>query len=483
MSVVITDAVRAASTVVVGPPGCGKTRILSRQLVYHDFLAGISGVFFDPVGEGYNNLFDKIARLPKRQRERLWRRIVYVNVAGKYGHVKADPLYYRQGFESLYEVAQRFVNVIARTDQSLRQASIQGFNAFAEIATNVGMAAFACGVQIDETFALLNNLKAWQGRLQKAAAEQPEAQPAVDYLLNRYEKLPQREKQTQAMTFFRKTAMFRLDPAMRTQFCSTPPTINWEAVAQGKKLVILDFSGIPDRERRIFCVVWTFRQLLEYVMSRGSAKRSPPFAITIDELNYIVGQESGQNDPLADDLQDLIARLARNANIWLTISLQSLDQLSLAMQRVVWLCGTFVFGSTKDLDFAIDVAKKWREFDPDLVRKTELRERALPGRSYGSHEIITDVHTTEFSMHEQWYLHARKQMTLPRFHFLVATPSVEGNSALNLQRIDSTNLDRGIFPDRTVTDRIARALAKRSGIPISKPAETIFYDDPPPRVA
>ena len=65
------------------------------------------------------------------------------------------PLYYRLGNETLYTIAQRYIDVIGKIDPDLRSASIEGFSAVKRVGSNVGMLLTAMECQITEAANLL----------------------------------------------------------------------------------------------------------------------------------------------------------------------------------------------------------------------------------------------------------------------------------------------------------------------------------------
>ena len=464
----LPDDCRDGTTLIVGPPGCGKSRLLGRAIVWQDFARGLPGVLFDPIGEVRNLLFDKICRYPKSIQQRLWERIIYVDVSGSLGIVQRNPLLYRRERESLFNVSQRFVEAIRKIDPSLQSASVLGFNSFAHIATNVGMALAAMGLQFDAAEDLLTNTRAWEGQLLAAAVKEPQARPAVEYLLGVYDKLPPREKQNQTMTFLRKTAMLRLDPVLRQQFCQSPSDMALADVAKTRSLLIYDLSRISDAQIKKFALVWMLGQVFEFARTRPAGKQQVPFGVVVDELSYLLSSDIRQTDPVADDLMELTARLARNKHLFVTLTMQGVSQASKQVREALAYCSTYILGSTPDLEWATENAKRWRAWDPTWVKKTTTFTRP-PSRM--NPEGSANVTTQEYSLQEQWYLHAWKQMKLPRFHFFVAVPPREGSPASTLQTVSIEGFDSGQYPDQIRCEEICRRLAWRDGRPVEGVAD------------
>ena len=114
--------------------GAGKSRWLGRCLTWQLFLYGIPTVVIDPTGGVVDNFFDKLIRLPREVQPSLWKRVIYADLSGKGGYVPAFPLFYRLSEDdSLYDIAQRYVEVVERLDPYLKTASVMGLNAIINI--------------------------------------------------------------------------------------------------------------------------------------------------------------------------------------------------------------------------------------------------------------------------------------------------------------------------------------------------------------
>jgi hypothetical protein len=459
----LLDAARNGTTLIVAPPGAGKTRLLGRRIVWWDFCRGVPQLVLDPVGGLRDQLFDVIARLPREAQPAFWRRIRYVDVAGRFGFVQQNPLYYRVGDESFYVASQRFVETIRRIDPSLQSASVLGFNAFASVATKVGMVLLAVGEQLPAAFPLLDHPEALRPRLERLARDEPEVAEACRWLLTAYQELPPREKHQQTMTFRRKAEPFVLDPVLAAQFCRAPRTVDLTEAVARRWLVLYDFSGVTDPERKRFGLVWLFRQAMEFAHRRRPGRQAP-FGVVVDELTYLLPADARQGDPLGEDLMELITRLGRNKGLWITLSLQGVDQLSATAQQALAYCTAYVLGSTPNLDWAMEVAKRFRKWDPQWVRKTETH---LSGGGGRNDLPIVNERDIEFTIEEQRYLHAWRQMELPRYHFYVATPSQEGSPPRSLSRISIAGVDPGCHPIPAVVEEAARRLAVRDGRPVA----------------
>ena len=140
---------------ISGGSGSGKS-VLAAQIVFSHFLRGIPTVILDPHGGTIDYFlanvwkWGKSGQISKAEQQRLWRRIVSVDMSGKSGRVHTFPLYYRLGNESLHEISQRYLSTIARLDPTLKTASIEGFNALDSVLTPAGMIMAALDLQVTE---------------------------------------------------------------------------------------------------------------------------------------------------------------------------------------------------------------------------------------------------------------------------------------------------------------------------------------------
>ena len=153
----ISDQTRSMGIRIAAGKGSGKSRLMGRVIAWLDFLRGIPQVIFDPHGPTIDNFLDKLIRSPRELQEKLWRRVIYIDMSGKWGYVFPFPLYYRMGGESLYEVSQRYLDVVRKIDPFLQTASIEGWNPLWFTGTYVGMLLSALNLQITEAEQLLQN--------------------------------------------------------------------------------------------------------------------------------------------------------------------------------------------------------------------------------------------------------------------------------------------------------------------------------------
>jgi hypothetical protein len=128
----LSHSARSMGIYLLAGRGSGKSRIQGRVIAWQDYIAGIPQVIIDPLGATIDNFLDKVLRflryVPKSQHAQFWQRIRYVDMSGNADAVVPFPLYYRMGTErSLREIAERYLQVILKSNPSLRQAQVQGW--------------------------------------------------------------------------------------------------------------------------------------------------------------------------------------------------------------------------------------------------------------------------------------------------------------------------------------------------------------------
>jgi len=453
--VVVPHAARTMGQRITGTRGSGKSRLLGRMIAWSDVEANIPTVIIDPVGALSDNLLDVVARLTKKeqQQRKLHKRIVYVDMAGTGidGNVCPFPLLYTLGDESLYDQAMRFVSVAIKTDPDLRRASIQGANALEKIGVHAGMILAALGCQLTEAESLLNEPHTWRDRIEGALKAYPEELgPAANYFLTVYPKLPERERQMQTSAYRQKLGMFA-DPVLRAIYGADTPGIAWDEVIKKRQCVLLDFRNVPEHRKR-FCVVWAHHYLLEWIRRRGPGRHTP-LSLIVDEATYLLSDAQAREDPLAEDLDELISRLARNHRIWCTYAHQELNQLNERAARLFMDLGTQFFGRTADLEAAMTIAKRFYRWSGKEIKKVDTVWH--PPTMFASE--WTEYRTAEFTRDEQAYRDGLKLFDLPTFHFLLGVAPREGELPTSLKRISIADYDKDRYVQEDVVAQ-ARAL-------------------------
>jgi hypothetical protein len=129
---ILKRSARQMGIYILGSRGSGKSRLSGRVLAWQDFRAEIPLVIIDPLGGTIDNFLDKVFRflqqIPISQHHNYWQRIHYADMSGKDRIVTPFPLYYKTGSErGLREVAERYLQVILKSNPSLLNAQVQGW--------------------------------------------------------------------------------------------------------------------------------------------------------------------------------------------------------------------------------------------------------------------------------------------------------------------------------------------------------------------
>lgn len=456
----LPDKGRAMGIHVVASKGAGKSRLLARTLAWLDFARGIPLVILDPNGALVDNLLDKFTRLPADIQRQTASRIRYVETAGVEGYIVPFPLYYRAGKESLYAIAQRYLEVVSALDPSLHRAPILGWNPLWRLGTNLGMLLAACGLQITEAEELLLDLGPWQQTLAGAVKSYPELCQAIEFVkrMGELRRNKPQEYNHQSDSLLTKLAMFRLDPAMRAMFGASKRGIDWNDVVAKRQAVLIDFRHEHDLSRMRFKLHWIFTDLMEFIRRRGPG-RHRPVSVVVDEITYLLPSDEGDNPVLTAQMNELINRLSRNNQVWLTLAHQEMHQLGTSIQKALMTMGTQIIGSTTDPRVALTLAERFYTYDPYELKKTE------PVYSQG---VTIDYRTVEFTKDEQRELNSRNFLDLPRYHFLVGVSPVEGTMPTRLQPVNIEGIDAGQYVDEALVTRARRLLIPLGGRSVSE---------------
>jgi len=409
--------------------GTGKSRLMGRMIAWLDFVRGTPLVIFDPHGPTIDNFLDKLIRLPRNLQERLWPRVLYIDMSGNTGQVIPFPLYYRLGMESLYEISQRYLDVVRKLDPYLQTASIEGWNPFWRTGTFSGMILAALNFQITEAEIMLRSPSLWVERLREIQAICPEALPAVAYF-QEFTGIRENIRTRRLESFLNKIAIFSLDPTMRAIFGASQPGVNWQTVISDGLAVLLDFRQDFDVERRRFKMIWTFNYFLDFVKRRG-AGRHTPISLMIDELSSLFSVDTLNGELFGKDLDELINVIARNYRIWLTIAHQEQFQLTERIQKALMTLGTQIIGITSDWEASLTSAKQFFRYDPYWVKKYE----PIGAQGYRS---------VEFTVEEQIQMASHKFTDLGRFQFLVRPALKEGSVMGCMLPISIYGFDHGL---------------------------------------
>jgi hypothetical protein len=432
--------------------------MMGRVIAYLDFARGIPLVILDPVGPTIDNFLDKVTRLPQAYQERLWRRVLYVDMSGRGERVVGWPLYYRQGTESLYAMSQRYLDVVRRIDPALQSASVEGFNALWRIGTSTGMILSALGLQITEAEHLLSQPHLWVERVRSALPDCPELEPAARFFIDEYAAWKEERQTSRSDSFRTKAALFTLDPTMRAMFGANRPSIDWGQVVEQRQAVLLDFRHEHDIERRRFKMMWVYSSLMDFIKQRG-AGRHRPISFIIDELAALANFRASSGASLfADELEELINVFARNCMVWLTIAHQEQYQFDERIQKTLMTMGTHVFGVTSDTDAALSFARSFFRYDPFKVKRLEPMYMTSSGEA-----VVIDERPIEYTIEEQNLLNSYIFRGLPTFHFLVRPAPGEGNITGRLRHVSIANVDRNVWVNEELVARARSLLSARVG--------------------
>jgi hypothetical protein len=453
----LPDSSRNMGIHIMAGKGSGKSRLMGRIIAWLDFIRGVPQVIFDPHGPTIDNFLDKLLRLPPELQARLIPRVQYIDMSGHSGYIFPFPLYYRNGAESLYEVSQRFLDVVRKIDPYLQTASVEGWNALWRTGTYTGMILSALNYQISEAEGLLSEPSKWEVLLDQAMEHYPEILPAVQYL-KELERAKENIRNRRTESFFNKIALFSLDPSMKAMFGAPQPGLDWNEVISQHKTILLDFRHEHDLERRRFKMVWAFNYFLDFIKQRG-AGRHRPIGLVIDELTSLFSVQALASDLFGSELDELINVIARNYSVWLTIAHQEMFQITERIIKSLMTMGTQILGVTTDPEGAKYLAQIYFKYNPYLVKKIETVYGSLDG-----FPIALDHRTVEFTTEEQLILQSYQFIHQRRFRFLAKPATREGDYTGELRAISIENLDRDIYPDEKKVSELRHIFMQQNGL-------------------
>lgn len=457
--VFIPDASRGMGIRNVTTKGGGKSRLTGRFLSWQDMLRGIPQLLLDPTGGTCDNILHKVSLLPGEEQERLWPRIRYYDMAGTTHRVIPLPLLYRRGSESFTDVAARYTTITKRLDKNLTNAAMLGWNAFYPLALATGSLLAAMGDQLTEATSLVVERERWQSRVDEAVRQFPELTGQASYL---YRDIPDsarraRDWEMKTSSFLTKMRPLEWDERKRAMHGATENALDFGRIVQNHETVLLDFRNVTVPEDRQFLLQWCFGMVYEYIIARKTKGEALPFALVIDELKYLLGDETAVE--LEQELDELVNVYGRNKDVWLTILHQEQNQLSLKVQQTLMTMGTQIFGSTSDPDAALRIARRFFDWDPELTKKI------VPQYSLSQGEIVAmGERTEEYSIQEQEYRNSRRFLSMPELTFYIGISPREGRLPKTLERVTIQDMDKGQFPDEAVSTEIRKRLMYRDGV-------------------
>jgi hypothetical protein len=468
---------RAMGIYILGARGSGKSRLSGRVIAWQDYRAEIPLVVIDPLGGTIDNFLDKLFRFLQyvhpSKHSQYWSRVRYVDMSGRDGVITPFPLYYKLGNErSLREVAERYLQVILKSNPSLLNAQVQGWPPLHNIGVQTGVILAALGYQITEAADLLRNPEQWQSRFTQAEQRYPEVAPAVAFFRDEF--IPMREQERRRLTnpFMDKIFPFTLDPHLKAMFGSNMPGIDWREVERERQTVLIDFRHEQDPEMRRFKLLWVFSSLYEHIKFRGRSPR--PLSVLIDEISALTNKIMSGENPLAAELDELINQYMRGHNVWLTCIHQELHQIDEHLRNTLLSLGTYIIGGTSGMDAARLLADALFLRDPFRVkhrRNVWMSGGSLYGRPLAPY--VVDTEPEFMPLEEQRELFAQRVKRLGLFQFLVRPALSEGSIGSSVLPLSIQNVDRdpktgqAAFPEQHVLARIRAILAVRSGKPIA----------------
>lgn len=452
----LPDQSRSMGTRIVAGKGAGKSRLAGRMITYSDLLRGVPQVILDPVGGLSNNLLDKLWRLPEPTQSEVGTRLRWYDMAGTSNRIMPLPLLYRRGNESFFAMVERYNKVILRIDPDLKRASIYGWNAFEPLSFATGSLLAAMGYQYTEAMHLVQNREAWRTRIEAVVGQHPELTGQAHYLYEDLPKQDSREWEGKTSAFLTKMRPLEWNQQARAMYGSSR-SLDFAEIEREGQTVILDFRSETSATEKRFKLLWCFQMIFEYIMSRPTSREQSPFAFVIDEIMYLLGEDTA--DDLAQDLEELINLYARNKSVWLTILHQEKNQVSERVARSLESMGIQFYGVTSDPDAALETARRFYDWEPDKLKKTEPMYTTVQGVT----EVI-DYRTSEYSIQEQEYLNSREFLRMKKLTFQLGISPDEGETPKRLQRISIASIDPGQFVDEPVVDEMRRRLMYWYGV-------------------
>jgi hypothetical protein len=458
----VSHSARSRGVAAFGAPGVGKSRFFGRGLAIQDFVADIPQVIIDPIGSTIDNFLDKVVELstylPRCEAAKLFGRIIYCDMSGSNGFAVPFPLYYRVGTErSLWEIAERYPQALAKSDPSLLTRPIMGWPPLHKIGVYTGMILAALGYQITEVSSLLQQPEQWEDRLQQAENRYPTVAEAVAFF-REYRHLRKAERERLTTAFGEKIFPISLDRRLQAIFGAQKPGIEWDTVERKRQTVLIDFRHVRDTEMRRFQLLWVFSYLSEWIKARGRSQI--PFGVIIDEFPALTLKVGTGDNPLAQDLDTFIHEYMRQHTIWLTIGLQSPLQLDRELQQTVLSLGTYLIGQAPTMQAARLLADATYRRDPFWVK----HYRNVWGKDHSWEPLqVIDTEPEYMPLEQQTEVFANRIMRLKQYQFFLRPAVDEGTIGNTVYPISIRTIDPGRFPSQEILTPLRKSLAIKAG--------------------
>jgi hypothetical protein len=493
LSRILNQWARRMGIYILAGRGSGKSRLCGRVLAWQDFRFGIPQVIIDPLGGTIDNFLDRVFRflqyVPPEEHGKYWRRIRYIDMSGKSGDITPFPLYYKLGNErSLREVAERYLQVILKSNPSLLNAQVQGWPPLHKIGVFCGMALAGLELQITSAEDLLRHPEQYLSRLTSAQDRYPELAPVIAFFSDEY--IPMRGGDRARLTnpFLDKIFPFSLDPYLKAMFGSNTPGIDWWEVEEQRQTVLLDFRDELDPELRRFKLNWTTSNILEHTKLRGRSPR--PLAVLIDEIPALTQKVFSGENPIALELDEFINQYMRAHNVWFSCVHQELNQLDEQLRNTLLSLGTYIIGGTSSMDSARILADALFLRDPMRVKHVR-RVWASSQINRQTHHFVIDEEPQFMPLIEQRELFAQRIKKLGLMEFLLRPALGEGSIGAAVYSLSIRHIDRHpitgevAFPDQHILARLRCLLGAKSGKPLASllPAQETDHALQEPRIA
>lgn len=452
------------NTLIVGGKGSGKSWGVGTDLMLKRYLAHEPQLLQETTGGTCDAFLWKLNRLAKgmsfAERQRLFARVRYYDMSGLSGAIPSCPLYYRlHPDESLYDIAMRPIDIWLRSDPSLADAPIQGANALITVGGNCGLIAAALGLSIFETLTLLDAPEEFEdeGLFNEAIARDEETRGAVEWFRNTY-MAPQNkggwgpaDKQRNTSAFRNKLEQLIKNSTLRCKYSQLEP-LDLDEVEQQGLTVIRDHRQVAGDQQRRFSLLYEVSLIKSWARYRERGDKI--MHIYLEELTEYTGMDTQASSELfAADINYLLSVEARNKKLGFVCLLQSLSQVSPAMQKSLLVgCGNLVIGK-QDMESALILAKELFPFQGGHIKRWE----PVYFRGEQGPEVI-DLRPVEFGLSEWQATAANSFAQLPGWCFWGRPVLSEGSVATSLLPMRITR-DVGHWPDAQTLKAMRQLMA------------------------